>query len=167
MSTDLATTLHLASPKDTAALAQALAPLLQPGDVILLAGQIGAGKTHFARAVIQARLSAAGRQEDVPSPTFTIIQTYHDGAAEICHADLYRLTDADEVFELGLADAFHDAICLVEWPDRLGHHAPGNALRLSFAPGNEADTRILTIESISARWARVIDRLTAPAIEGR
>lgn len=167
MSANLPAKRQLTSPDDTAALARALAPHLLPGDVLLLAGQIGAGKTHFARALIQARLSAAGRQEDVPSPTFTIIQAYHDGAAEICHADLYRVTDADEIHELGLPDSFHEAICLVEWPDRLGHHAPKNALRLSFATGDDIDTRVLTMESDSSRWDDLIGQIDVPATESQ
>ena len=76
----------------TTALAERLAPRLGPGDTLLLSGPIGAGKTHFARALIKARLRAAGRDEDVPSPTFTLVQTYDDGICEIWHADLYRLT---------------------------------------------------------------------------
>ena len=90
--------------------------LLRAGDCVLLEGPIGAGKTHFCRALIRARL---GREEDVPSPTFTLVQTY-DADVEIWHADLYRLSHPDEALELGLEDAFASAICLVEWPERLG-----------------------------------------------
>ncbi len=102
-----------------------LAGHLVAGDTVLLNGPIGAGKTHLARALIRARL---GRMEDVPSPTFTLVQTYDAGGTEIWHADLYRLTHPDEVFELGLEDAFKTAICLIEWPDRLGRLAPRKAI---------------------------------------
>lgn len=98
----------------------------EAGDCLLLEGQIGAGKSHFARALIRARL---GREEDVPSPTFTLVQTYQ-ADVEIWHADLYRLGHPDEVLELGLEAAFDDAICLIEWPDRLGRHLPQGAVRL-------------------------------------
>ena len=126
-------TLDLPDAEATARLGRQLAPLLRPGDVLLLEGPIGAGKTHFARALIQARL---GHAEDVPSPTFTLVQTYEakpDIWPDIWHADLYRLTHPDEVVELGLQEAFETAICLVEWPDRLGDLTPETALRLQFA----------------------------------
>lgn len=115
---------------DTTRLGARLADLLQAGDTVLLEGPIGAGKTHLARALIQARL---GRAEDVPSPTFTLVQTYPADGTDIWHADLYRLTHPDEVWELGLDDAFSTAICLVEWPDRLGRHVPEDALWLTLS----------------------------------
>ncbi|AZL59428.1 tRNA (adenosine(37)-N6)-threonylcarbamoyltransferase complex ATPase subunit type 1 TsaE [Tabrizicola piscis] len=120
-------TLTLPTEADTAALGVRLAGIARPGDCILLEGPIGAGKSSLARAFIRARL---GREEEVPSPTFTLVQTYDAGGVEIWHADLYRLTHPDEVWELGLEDAFQTAICLVEWPDRLGAHVPEGALRL-------------------------------------
>lgn len=127
---DASLTIALPDEDETVCLAQVLAPHLGAGDVLLLEGPIGAGKTHFCRALIRARL---GHQEEVPSPTFTLVQTY--GAdPEIWHSDLYRLTHPDEAWELGLDDAFREAICLVEWPDRLGKSAPPDALRLRFAP---------------------------------
>ncbi|MEY3306217.1 MAG: hypothetical protein RLZZ413_255, partial [Pseudomonadota bacterium] len=107
------TQLYLAAPDDTARLGRWLATCLRPGDTVLLQGPIGSGKSHLARSVIQSWL---GRLEDVPSPTFTLVQTYGDGDAEIWHADLYRLSHPDEVNELGLEDAFGRAICLIEWP---------------------------------------------------
>jgi tRNA threonylcarbamoyladenosine biosynthesis protein TsaE len=119
----------LADEDATAALAAQIAARLQAGDTLLLEGEIGAGKSAFARALIRARL---GRMEDVPSPTFTIVQTYEDQAADIWHCDLYRLTHPDEALELGLDEAFESAICLIEWPDRLGDAAPLSALTLSF-----------------------------------
>lgn len=113
----------------TAALAAQVAPLLLTGDTLLLEGEIGAGKSAFARALIRARL---GRMEDVPSPTFTLVQTYEDDSGDIWHCDLYRLTHPDEALELGLEEAFENAICLIEWPDRLGDVAPHTALTLAF-----------------------------------
>ncbi len=119
----------LADEAATTALAGQIASLLQAGDTLLLDGDIGAGKSAFARAVIRKRL---GRMEDVPSPTFTLVQTYEDADADIWHCDLYRLTHPDEALELGLEEAFETAICLIEWPDRLGDAAPETALRLAF-----------------------------------
>ncbi|MFC3085906.1 tRNA (adenosine(37)-N6)-threonylcarbamoyltransferase complex ATPase subunit type 1 TsaE [Tabrizicola soli] len=134
-------TLILPDEAATAALGARLAALARPGDVILLSGPIGAGKSHLARAFIRARL---GRHEEVPSPTFTLIQTYGPPEDEIFHADLYRLTHPDEVWELGLDEAFTRAICLVEWPDRLGAHLPPDALRLELSAAGEGRLATLT-----------------------
>ncbi|MCK0097205.1 tRNA (adenosine(37)-N6)-threonylcarbamoyltransferase complex ATPase subunit type 1 TsaE [Yoonia sp. F2084L] len=120
----------LADENATSALAAQIAKRLKPGDTLLLEGQIGAGKSAFARALIRAKL---GRMEDVPSPTFTLVQTYEDDAGDIWHCDLYRLTHPDEALELGLDEAFETAICLIEWPDRLGDIAPQDALNLAFS----------------------------------
>lgn len=149
-------TLELPSEAATTAFAEGLAPQLVPGDALLLSGPIGAGKTHFARALIKARLRAAGRDEDVPSPTFTLVQTYDDGHSEIWHADLYRVTSAAE---LGLDEAFRDAIVLVEWPDRLGREAPRDALRLDFTYGPDDGSRRVTLNSHDARWAARLDEV--------
>ena len=130
---------HLATPADTDRLAQLIAPHLGARDIVLLSGQIGAGKTHFCRALIQSLL---GRAEDVPSPSFTLVQTYH-GDFEIWHADLYRLSHPDEVEELGLQQAFGAALCLIEWPDRLGSLAPKNAISLQFSPENAGRVAVL------------------------
>lgn len=132
----------LTSPEETAEFGRQLGAILTAGDTVLLYGPIGAGKTHLARALIQSRLAAIGQIEDVPSPTFTLVQVYDIGAFEIWHADLYRLTSPDEVIELGLDDAFKEALVLVEWPDRLGSLVPETALRLSLS-GND-DARNLT-----------------------
>ncbi|MEZ5753432.1 MAG: tRNA (adenosine(37)-N6)-threonylcarbamoyltransferase complex ATPase subunit type 1 TsaE [Paracoccaceae bacterium] len=131
---------HLKDEAATAALGAFLAPRLAAGDCLLLEGPIGAGKSHLARALIRKRL---GRFEDIPSPTFTLVQTYDAGEVEIWHADLYRLSHPDEVLELGLEDAFSSAICLVEWPDRLGAHLPAGALHLKLSA--EGDGRCVTI----------------------
>ncbi len=109
------------------------------GDTFLLSGPIGAGKSHFARAFIRARL---GRAEDIPSPTFTLVQTY-PADVEIWHSDLYRLSHPDEVLELGLDEAFDTAICLVEWPDRLGALTPASAISIRLA--SQGDGRCASI----------------------
>lgn len=150
-------TLTSDSPDQTCAIAQQLAPRLAPGDVLLLTGDIGAGKTHFARCLIQSSLAVP---EDVPSPTYTLVQTYPGRDAEIWHADLYRLSDRNEVFELGLVDAFDNAICLVEWPDRLGDLAPDSALLLTMTTLADPDARLLTFQWRDPAWtARIKDIL--------
>lgn len=125
----------LAGPAETEALAARLAAHLRAGDTVLLEGPIGAGKTHFARALITALQGAAGLvPEEVPSPSFTLVQTYGAGTLEIWHADLYRLSGPEDVIELGLESAIGTALLLVEWPDRMGADAPSDALWLRFIP---------------------------------
>lgn len=142
-------TVSLASPDATCALARALAPRLSVGDVLLISGPVGAGKTHFARCLITSLLPCP---EDVPSPTYTLVQTYAGRKAEIWHADLYRLNDPGELLELGLGDAFTQAICLVEWPEALGDLAPRNALSLSLSPGATEQERALRLSWTDAAW---------------
>lgn len=137
------------TPQQTAEFAATVGASLAAGDVVLLEGDVGAGKTHFARALIQSRLN---RQEDVPSPTFTLVQTYNTAQGEIWHADLYRLTSTLEIEELGLVEAFGTAICLVEWPDRLGDLAPLNALTLRLESGNGSDSRRATARWTQGNW---------------
>lgn len=132
-------TLFLPDEDASARLGVWLAAHMQGGETLLLQGPIGAGKSHLARALIRARL---GRWEDVPSPTFTLVQVY-EADVEIWHADLYRLTHPDEVVELGLDDAFARAICLVEWPDRLGAVLPERAVLVDLRA--EGDGRIAVI----------------------
>ena len=148
------TDLSLFLPDDAATtrLGAALAALLRPGDTLLLHGPIGAGKTHLARALIQTRL---GRLEDVPSPSFTLVQTYSAGQTEIWHADLYRLSHPDEVFELGLHDAFSTAICLIEWPDRLGTSAPKEALNITLSSENDGRRTVLSGAAHAALLAKL------------
>ena len=151
-------TITLSSPEKTADLATRIAAALSPGDCLLLEGPIGAGKTHFARHLIQSLLLLP---EDVPSPTFTLVQTYDVPMGELWHADLYRLSSLDEVEELGLTEAFDSAICLVEWPDRLAELIPSHALLLSLAlDSNHPDTRHLTFTWSDAKWRMLMDRMT-------
>ncbi|NDV02803.1 tRNA (adenosine(37)-N6)-threonylcarbamoyltransferase complex ATPase subunit type 1 TsaE [Pseudoroseicyclus tamaricis] len=128
---------ELAGEAETAAAARRLAPLLRPGDCLLLSGEIGAGKSTFARALIRAALG--DEEAEVPSPTFTLVQPYAAPVAEIWHADLYRLGDPGEVAELGLWEALEDgAICLIEWPERLEGSTPVGALHLHLQAGEHA-----------------------------
>ncbi len=147
---------HLASPEDTALLARRLGTLLHAGDCLLLSGGIGAGKSHFARALILSRLP---EPEDVPSPTFTLVQTYDLDEGELWHADLYRLGDVDHIVELGLVDAMQSAITVIEWPDRLADLTPENALHIDISDPNRDDTRMVHVFATNARWADVIEAL--------
>lgn len=158
---DLAATVLLASPEATERCARAIAELLLPGDVVLLEGPIGAGKSHFCRAAIRQLLAREGREEDIPSPTFTLVQTYHLGNAEIWHADLYRLTDPGQLVELGLDEAFETAIAFVEWPDRLGDAAPRDALHIALSSGTSGDARIARITALDPKWNKLLPLLAA------
>ncbi|MGI9367304.1 MAG: tRNA (adenosine(37)-N6)-threonylcarbamoyltransferase complex ATPase subunit type 1 TsaE [Ruegeria sp.] len=149
--------ISLNSPEETAATAARVGAILRPGDCLLLDGAIGSGKTHFARSLIQSLMRAP---EDVPSPTFTLVQTYDTTAGEIWHSDLYRLGSILEIEELGLAEALETAICLIEWPQKLGVLAPKSALSLKFAldPDHEG-TRHLTISWTDPKWAPLLEKL--------
>jgi tRNA threonylcarbamoyladenosine biosynthesis protein TsaE len=148
----------LAGEAATQALAARIAPLARPGDVIALAGDLGSGKTVFARAFIHA----LGAAEEVPSPTFTLVQTYELSSGTVYHFDLYRLEDSEEAVELGIEDAFADGISLIEWPDRLGPFLPGDRLSLEFSHGEDAETRHVRIGA-GGDWP---DRLAGSGFHG-
>lgn len=109
------------SEEDTIRIAAETARSAKGGDVYTLNGTLGAGKSVFARAFIQTLM---GEDIDVPSPTFTLVQTYEAENAVIWHFDLYRLQDPDEVFEIGWEEAQSGGIMLVEWAEKAGHYLP-------------------------------------------
>lgn len=153
--------LHLPDTAATERLACAVAPSLVAGDVVALVGDLGSGKSVFARALIGHRLRALGRHEEIPSPTFTLVQCYDLGEIALWHADLYRLDTVEDTSELGLEEAFDTGICVVEWADRLGAALPGHALilTLAFDPSAE-DARFATLELRGSGW----DRLEAAVV---
>jgi tRNA threonylcarbamoyladenosine biosynthesis protein TsaE len=115
----------------TAALAGRVAQLARASDVLALAGDLGTGKTVFARAFIRALEG----DEEVPSPTFTLVQAYDAPAFTVYHFDLYRLESPDEAYELGIEDAFAEGVSLIEWPDRLGSLLPKERLDVALFQG--------------------------------
>jgi tRNA threonylcarbamoyladenosine biosynthesis protein TsaE len=138
------------SEADLAALAAALADVLRPGDTVALSGDLGAGKSTFARALIRA----LGWGGEVPSPTFTLVQGYDppDVSVPVWHVDLYRLAGPDDADALGLFET--DAALVIEWPERLGERLPPDALRLTISGSGDAP-RHLTWEASKAwegRW---------------
>jgi len=148
----------LNSPEETADLAARLGAKLRPGDIVLLEGEIGTGKTHFARSLIQSLMTVP---EDVPSPTFTLVQAYDTPPGEVWHCDLYRLSAVEEIEELGLSDAFDTAICLIEWPDKLGPLTPASALTLCLK--TDPDTlgiRYLTLSWSDPKWPSKLENAT-------
>ncbi len=109
----------------TARLGALIAAHLRVGEAVCIYGPLGAGKSTLARALIRALTRA---DEDVPSPTFTLVQFYGGRRFPIAHFDLYRLTDAREAFEIGLDEALRDGAAVIEWAERLGHHLPADRL---------------------------------------
>ncbi len=130
----------LADEAATMALGRAIAPLCRAGDVIALQGDLGAGKTTLARALIQSLTTV---DTEVPSPTYTLIQTYNSDSFDIWHIDAYRLEDPEEARELGLEETV-DGLAVIEWPDKLGGHLPARRLEVRLTSGDEG--RIATLE---------------------
>lgn len=141
--TDWPRTINLDSEEATTRLAEDLAMILKPGDVIALEGDLGAGKSAFARALIRAFVDDAAL--DVPSPTFTLVQPYEMGRFPLAHFDLYRLSDPEELIELGFDELLQDGAALIEWPSRAEEDLPDSALTLSLAMGETETSRIATL----------------------
>ena len=140
--------ISLASAADTDALGAALAGRLRIGDVIALSGPLGAGKTSLARGI----LSALGLSEEAPSPSYNLVIAYEPPEVRIpvWHIDLYRIENAGDIEEIGLADARNDAVLLIEWPERMGGRLWPDALQLSLEPHPDGGRRLTW--SVPAAW---------------
>lgn len=149
--------LNLDSPTATTRLAQAVADRLDCGDVVLLKGPVGAGKTHFARALIR---QLCGADLDVPSPSFTLVQTYQTPRCPVWHVDLYRLTNVSQVLELGLDEAFETGITVIEWPEMLGRTRPERFLEITLFPDATDENRRTARIAFSGSWAWLADMAT-------
>jgi len=137
-------TLTLPDLAATGRLAARVARWVRPGDALLLGGPLGAGKSAFARALLRALAGDPGLE--VPSPSFTLVQSYElPSGLEVHHFDLYRLSGPADLTELGWDEA-RRGVVLVEWPERLGHLRPAQALMLTLAPGGTEEARIATLE---------------------
>jgi tRNA threonylcarbamoyl adenosine modification protein YjeE len=137
----------LADEAATAALGAQIAAALKPGDAVALAGDMGAGKTALARAMLRA----LGVGEDVPSPTFTLVQRYEASRLNIDHFDLYRIEDESEIEQLGLEDSLQTGAALIEWPERAGARLPLDALHIALEIAGAHSRR--AIVSGPAEWA--------------
>ncbi|MEZ5898107.1 MAG: tRNA (adenosine(37)-N6)-threonylcarbamoyltransferase complex ATPase subunit type 1 TsaE [Hyphomicrobiaceae bacterium] len=137
-------------------LAQDVAFALKPGDVLALEGDLGAGKTTFSRALIQALAQTDGME--IPSPTFTLVQSYETPRFDIAHFDLYRLSAAEEINELGLDHALARGIAIIEWPERAAHLLPSERFTLSLSETDDPETRNATI-SATPQCATRLQRL--------
>jgi tRNA threonylcarbamoyladenosine biosynthesis protein TsaE len=150
--------LDLPDETATADLAARISALAEPADVIALKGELGTGKTSFARAFIRAR----GERDEIPSPTFTLVQIYDPGSTPIWHFDLYRLRTPDEAWELGIEDAFASGISLVEWPERMDTLLPKRRLEITFIFGSEPGARRLLLDP-SGDWRQRLAMMNASA----
>ena len=142
----------------TAALAARISALAAAGDIIALKGDLGAGKTTFARGFIRAR----GGLEEVPSPTFTLVRIYELGAAAVWHFDLYRIQSPEEAWELGIEDAFAEGISLIEWPERLGPLLPPRRLEIEFLFGDQPEARRAVLGA-GEGWRPRLEKILADA----
>ena len=133
-------TVSIANEADLLALGASLIPQLSAGQTVCLLGGLGAGKTTLVRGMIQSVLGDI----DVPSPTYTLVQTYEMPEFELWHCDMYRLDRPEDGYELGLIDAFEEAVCLIEWPDKLGELIPDDAMRIEIAFDGEGRKVTLT-----------------------
>lgn len=136
----------------TAALAGRLAPLLRRGDVLALTGDLGVGKTAFARALLRAM----GHKGDVPSPTFTLVQIYEFESSPVWHFDFYRIAAPEEAYETGIEAAFAEAIAIIEWPDKVAALLPAERidLRFDFTERDDARRICMTVpDTMAARFA--------------
>lgn len=120
-------------------LAQQIALRLRPGTPLCLWGDLGAGKTTFSRYVLKALDSSL---EEIPSPTFSIVQYYSTLIGDVWHCDFYRLRHAEEIFELGMDEAFYTGICLVEWPEKAEPYLPLNRIDLHIEIGSNTQREI-------------------------
>ena len=147
---------HLADAEATTALGERIAPLLAAGEAVLLYGPLGMGKSTLARGLIRALTSP---DEDVPSPTFTLVQFY-ESDPPVAHFDLYRLTRPEEAFEIGLDEALDEGVALIEWPERLGDD-PARWLgpdRLTITLSEDGASRHATVSGAGA-WEAKLESL--------
>ena len=148
------------SVDDTRALGARLAELARPGDIIVLAGEMGAGKTAFAQGVAQG----LGVKDTVTSPTFTLVRDY-EGRIPMHHLDVYRLDHLNEVTELGLAELLDDgAVTLIEWGDVVLPVLPTDFVEVRLQYGDDDDERLLTIRVVGPSWTPRL-RAVAQAVE--
>jgi tRNA threonylcarbamoyl adenosine modification protein YjeE len=147
----------LETPEKTLDFAAELAGLCETGDCILLYGEVGAGKTTFARGFIRSIAEVA---EEIVSPTFTLVQTYPvNGGGAVWHLDLYRLKHQGELLELGLEEALNDGIIIVEWPELAISHLPENSLSIRLEEKGQG--RSLVISGDSNIWQDRLGKLKA------
>ena len=135
--------------KDISLIAKRLSKILEIGDILFLKGSIGAGKSFFARCIIREYLNISKVYEDIPSPTFSLVQTYDSIKPKVCHVDLYRISFSSEIEEIGLNNIYENFLTIVEWPERLGEKIPDKFIQIEFKDcQNNYDERNLKISLV-------------------
>ncbi len=154
--------LRSASVKETQAIAAELAAVARDGDLIVLGGDLGAGKTAF----VQGFGAALGVEETITSPTFVLMRTYEGGRVPLVHMDMYRLEHLQEAVDLGLSEILDDgAVALVEWGDLVAAVLPADFLEVRIERGDGDDERRLTVRGVGPQWGarmRAIEDALAP-----
>lgn len=143
------------SEEQTVAFAKKIAKKADFGDVFLLNGTLGVGKSVFARAFIK---ELCGENQEVPSPTFTLVQMYDYKDSYIWHFDLYRIKEADEVVNLGIDDAFAEGVSLIEWAEKLENYTPINAIDVDIEQTDDTKRKI-TVKTTDFEFGRKIQEL--------
>ena len=154
--------IDLADETATSELAARVARLARRCDVIALKGELGCGKTTFARAFIRAWV---GHEDEIPSPTFTLVQTYKPDASEsaaVWHFDLYRLRGPEEAWELGIDEAFGEGVSVIEWPERLGSLLPPRRLQITLEFGDRPSARRACLDP-GTGWEARLSTIAADA----
>jgi tRNA threonylcarbamoyladenosine biosynthesis protein TsaE len=148
---------ELAAPtaEDTRAIGGALAPLLRPGDAVLLTGELGAGKTTFVQGVART----VGYEGPVASPTFTLVREYRAPRLKVVHADVYRLDRVQDVMDLGLHELAEDAVLLVEWGEAVEALFPSDRLVVELVMAGDGEERAIAIRGSGPTWAPRWERL--------
>lgn len=140
---------HSQNEKDTKAFAKALAPYLKNKDVLVLTGDLGSGKTKFVEGV----LSHFGLENEISSPTFTIVNEYHANETFLYHFDVYRLADSLEFYEMGGEEYLDNGICLIEWGELIQDALPKEYIHITFSKDDSNENiRVLTIDTTIKRW---------------
>jgi tRNA threonylcarbamoyladenosine biosynthesis protein TsaE len=154
----IALVVHTHGPDQTLGLAERVGGLLRGGDVLALSGDLGAGKTVFAKGVARA----LGVEDAVVSPTFTVVREYPGARVRFVHVDVYRLDRVQELYDVGWDDALDDeSVALVEWGDRVGPLLPADRLEVRIEQGDADDDRTITLAPAGESWRLRCDALTA------
>jgi tRNA threonylcarbamoyladenosine biosynthesis protein TsaE len=151
------------SPRETLALATRVSSILRAGDVLALSGELGAGKTVFAKGIARG----LGVDDEVVSPTFTLVREY-EGRVPLVHVDVYRLDHIQELHDVGFDELVGGgSVTVVEWGDRIGELLPTERLEVSLAHGDGDDDRIVTLEPVGRSWVARADALAGVVTEER
>ena len=141
---------------DTKNFAKSLAKILKPKDIVVLTGELGSGKTKF----VEGFLSYFGLENEISSPTFTIVNEYKNNDINIYHFDVYRLADSSEFYEIGGDEYFDTGICLIEWGELIDDALPFQYIHISFEKSNsEPEIRVLHINTLGEKYDEIINNL--------